>query len=92
MLPENVRSAFDNQYSDLKFIFNVSSAEVVTVLENEDKVYCSENLEGLKIGVQRMGGEKCERCWNYFEEDDLRKGEHSTVCFRCIRNLELTRA
>ena len=88
VLPENVQSVLGGQYSDLKFIFIVSSVEVVTALENENKVYCSKNLEGVKIEVCRMGGEKCERCWNYFEEDDCNKGEHSTVCSRCIKNLE----
>jgi isoleucyl-tRNA synthetase len=46
----------------------------------------------LEIGVSRMEGEKCERCWNYFKEDSSDKGEHLTICFRCIKNLELTRA
>ena len=94
LLPENIRSALNNEYSDLKFIFIVSSAEVVATLidENEDKVYCSENLEGLKVGVSRMGGEKCERCWNYFKEDSHAKGEHLKICFRCINNLDQTKA
>ena len=94
ILPENIRSALNNEYSDLKFIFIVSSAEVVATLidENEDKVYCSENLEGLKVGVSRMGGEKCERCWNYFKEDSHAKGEHLKICFRCINNLDQTKA
>jgi isoleucyl-tRNA synthetase len=94
ILPENIRSALNNEYSDLKFIFIVSSAEVVATLigENEDKIYCSENLEGLKVGVSRMGGEKCERCWNYFKEDSHAKGEHLKICFRCINNLDQTKA
>jgi len=92
ILPNNVSSVLGGECSDLKFIFIVSSVEVVKVLDDEDKVYSSEEMKGLEIGVSRMGGEKCERCWNYFKEDSSNKGEHSTICFRCIKNLELTRA
>ena len=92
VLPGNVSSVLGGECSDLKFIFIVSSVEVVKALDNEGKVYSSEKMKGLEIGVSRMGGEKCERCWNYFKEDRSDKGEHSTICFRCIKNLELTRA
>ncbi len=92
VLPSNVSSVLGGECSDLKFIFIVSSVEVVKALDNEGKVYSSEKMKGLEIGVNRMGGEKCERCWNYFKEDRSDKGEHSTICFRCIKNLELTRA
>ncbi|MCL0046206.1 isoleucine--tRNA ligase [Nitrospinaceae bacterium] len=92
VLPSNVSSVLDGEYSDLKFLFIVSSVELVNVLGDEDKVYSSEKMKDLEIGVSRMGGEKCERCWNYFKEDSSDKGEHLTICFRCIKNLELTRA
>jgi len=92
LLPSNVSFVLGGECLDLKFIFIVSSVELVKVLDNEGKVYSSEKMKGLEIGVSRMGGEKCERCWNYFKEDSSDKGEHSTICFRCIKNLELTRA
>ena len=92
VLPSNVSSVLGDECSDLKFIFIVSSVELVNNLGNEGKVYSSEKMKGLEIGVRRMGGEKCERCWNYFKEDSSNKGEHSTICFRCIKNLEQTRA
>lgn len=92
VLPSDVSSVLGGEFSDLKFIFIVSSVDVVKVLDDEGKVYSSEKMKDLEIGVSRMGGEKCERCWNYFKEDSSDKGEHSTICFRCIKNLELTRA
>jgi isoleucyl-tRNA synthetase len=92
VLPSNISSVLGDECSDLKFIFIVSSVELVNVLGDEGKVYSSEKMKGLEIGVSRMGGEKCERCWNYFKEDSSNKGEHSTICFRCIKNLEQTRA
>jgi len=92
LLPNNVSSVLGGECLDLKFIFIVSSVEIVKVLDDEGKVYSSEKMKGLEIGVSRMEGEKCERCWNYFKEDSSDKGEHLTICFRCIKNLELTRA
>ena len=92
VLPSNVSSVLGDDYSDLKFIFIVSSVKVVTVLEDDSKIYSSEKIEGLKVEVSHMAGEKCERCWNYFEEDNSGKGEHSMICFRCIKNLELEKA
>ena len=92
VLPEGIRSILNSHFSDLKFIFIVSSVEVVTALNNEDKIYSSENLEGLKVGVCRMGGQKCERCWNYFEKNSFNNSEHSTICSRCITNLESVKA
>ena len=92
VLPSNVSSVLGDDYSDLKFIFIVSSVKVVTVLEGDSKIYSSEKIEGLEVEVSHMAGEKCERCWNYFEEDNSGKGEHSMICFRCIKNLELEKA
>ncbi|MGH9357512.1 MAG: isoleucine--tRNA ligase [Terriglobia bacterium] len=39
-------------------------------------------LPGLKIGVARAAGKKCERCWNYSERVGEDK-DHPTVCERC---------
>ncbi|KMP12349.1 isoleucine--tRNA ligase [Candidatus Nitromaritima sp. SCGC AAA799-C22] len=91
-LPESIRSVLGNEFSELKFIFIVSRVEVVSGLEGEDKVYSSENLDGVKICVHPMGGQKCERCWNYFEEDVSARGEHAAVCSRCVGNLESAKA
>jgi len=92
VLPKNICSVLGDNYSDFKFIFIVSSVKVVNSLEEGDTVYSSEKIEGLEVGVSRMGGQKCERCWNYFEEENIDKGEHSMICFRCIANLELEKA
>lgn len=46
-----------------------------------------ESVKGLKVGVDRAKGEKCQRCWNYSE----RVGEfpsHPDVCERCIEVLQ----
>ncbi|MEC7640825.1 MAG: isoleucine--tRNA ligase [Nitrospinota bacterium] len=74
----------------LKYLFIVSEVEITPLLE-EDKDYCSEDIEGLKIRVQPAPGEKCDRCWNYFLEPakDL---EQSTICPRCVENLAAAKA
>jgi len=60
VLPSNVSSVLGDECSDLKFIFIVSSVELVNNLGDEGKVYSSEKMKGLEIGVSRMGGEKCD--------------------------------
>jgi len=58
--------------SDLRYIFIVSQAEIGADLE-----------EGLQIEVEKAGGKKCERCWNY--STAVGKTEsYPTLCERCV--------
>ncbi|WP_320169677.1 isoleucine--tRNA ligase [Maridesulfovibrio sp.] len=61
--------------------FIVSGVEVKPLSEaGEDAVVCEE-LEGLKIKVEKAQGEKCSRCWRY---DTLGTNpEHPELCPRC---------
>jgi isoleucyl-tRNA synthetase len=45
------------------------------------------SISGLKIGVRRAAGAKCERCWNYSEQVG-RNSAYVTVCERCSAALE----
>ena len=87
VLPEKVRSLLQNDLDDLKFIFIVSKADVVDDLSSADNLWKCESLDGAAIAVSAVGGEKCERCWNYF---DPRKDEKSpsSICKRCVGNME----
>jgi isoleucyl-tRNA synthetase len=88
VLPENIRKALGDDFEDdLQFIFIVSEVEVVGSLENATGVYKSEALEGLEVLPKRMGGKKCERCWNYFLEP-AKATEHANICPRCVKNLQ----
>ncbi|OPX38479.1 MAG: isoleucine--tRNA ligase [Desulfobacteraceae bacterium 4484_190.3] len=84
--PEKFRSLLERYAEDIKALFIVSE---VNVLE-EDKVnnpYESTEFEGLKIGVAKAHGQKCERCWHY----SMTVGnspDYPTICQRCIGNLE----
>jgi isoleucyl-tRNA synthetase len=88
VLPDNIRAKLKNDFEDeLKFIFIVSGVELVDSLENETGVYKSEVLDGLEVLPKRMGGQKCERCWNYFLEP-AKATEHPDICPRCVTNLQ----
>ena len=88
VLPDNFRTVLKNDFEDdLKFIFIVSQVDLVNSLENETGVYKSEELEGLQVLSKRMGGQKCERCWNYFLES-AQTTEQANICPRCVNNLQ----
>jgi len=90
-LPSDWRSLLENDRDQLRFIFIVSKAEVVDHLEGADDVFYSEAIEGLQIVVHPAPGNKCERCWNYFEEP-ASVPEPSAICPRCVQNLESAKA
>lgn len=91
VLPENIRSALNNDFAELKSVFIVSHVEVVDSLESGDGVYQSGVLDGVRALPQPMGGQKCERCWNYFLE--AAEGTESVnICPRCVKNLQAATA
>ncbi len=64
---------------ELATLFIVSQVELA---EDLSDAVAGEEVEGLKVRVEKAQGEKCERCWNYATtvgESD----EHPTVCHRC---------
>ncbi|HEX9637163.1 MAG TPA: isoleucine--tRNA ligase [Acidobacteriota bacterium] len=64
---------------ELRFLLIVSQVE----LGRRDGAPAVEQPSGLKVWVERAGGEKCARCWNY-SEDVGRDTEHPTLCERCV--------
>ncbi len=83
--PEKLQGLL-NQYKDmLRALLIVSQVDLV----QEDAVvdpYESTEFQGLKIGVSKARGVKCERCWNYSETVGA-NADHPTICTRCIDNL-----
>jgi isoleucyl-tRNA synthetase len=73
-------------YADiLKELFIVSRATLAD--DDSETDYVSEDIDGLKIGIGKAPGEKCERCWNY----DLSTGKDprfENACARCCAALE----
>ena len=78
------------EQDQLKFIFIVSGVEIADSLRNEQELYVSETMEGVKIAVHPAPGKKCERCWNYFVAEPT--PEHPSICLRCVKNLESAKA
>ena len=73
--PKKAKEAF-NKFTkhELNLLFIVSDA---SISDNEhDKVY-----ENAAVNVLHHDGQKCERCWNYFDELVEVDGAH--VCSRC---------
>ena len=85
-LPEDIKKIVGQYTDDLKFIFIVSKVELVDILNNSDKVYISDSLPGVKIFTERHPGQKCERCWHYFETTSNTQG--NITCQRCQDHLQ----
>ncbi len=43
--------------------------------------------EKLSINIKKASGEKCPRCWNYFQ-DTAKEGEFKGLCGRCAESLK----
>jgi isoleucyl-tRNA synthetase len=65
----------------LRTIF-ITSKVVLKKDADLDGAYESPNVEGLKIGVQPAGTQKCERCWVH-DETVGNNSQHPTICSRC---------
>ena len=77
----------DRYSEDLKFLFIVSKVELVDVLSDSERIYVSNSLPGVKISTERRLGQKCERCWHYFDVD-FHTGD-SLNCQRCQDHLQV---
>jgi len=80
---ENIKKVLEEYSSDLWELFIVSQVEISTVgssiLKNEE--------EGIKVGVVKAEGQKCERCWIY--SPTVGKDEkHPTICSKCLEAIE----
>ena len=65
---------------DLSEILISSNVEYV---ERFDESFESDNDKNFFIKVESVGGNKCPRCWKYFETD-----EDSILCYRCKKVLD----
>ncbi|HZH89594.1 MAG TPA: isoleucine--tRNA ligase [Pyrinomonadaceae bacterium] len=75
--PDPVYSLLANYGDELRYTFIVSQVALVKA---------SDAAAPLGVKVERAGGEKCERCWNY----STRVGEsarYPTACERCVESL-----
>ncbi|HEU18579.1 MAG TPA: isoleucine--tRNA ligase [Deltaproteobacteria bacterium] len=83
--PDTLRTLLTEYLYDLRALLIVSDVSVVPE-DTIDNPYVSPEFEGLKIGVAKAQGKKCERCWHYSKTVGS-SVEHSTICKRCLGNL-----
>ena len=80
---EPLRTLLQEEAGELATLFIVSRAEVVDSLAGGT---ASEALPGLTVRIERAGGEKCPRCWNY-AMDLGTSPDHPALCARCTKAL-----
>ncbi|AEO08509.1 isoleucyl-tRNA synthetase [Buchnera aphidicola str. Ak (Acyrthosiphon kondoi)] len=71
--------------TEIKFIFLTSDIKVKLYDTAPINVKKSKIIPNLKISLKKVQGEKCPRCWHYFNraKNDVKKGN---ICNRCILN------
>ena len=79
----DLQSLLEKYRTALPSIFIVSQVEVIPgplagAIDSE--------VAGLRIGVEKARGQKCERCWNYSEQVG-KDSRYPTVCERCSEAL-----
>lgn len=72
--PEGDRILLETLGDDLRFLLITSTASV-------------ETGEALAVRVTPSESAKCERCWHY-REDVGADPRHTTLCGRCVENIE----
>ncbi|MBI5893210.1 MAG: isoleucine--tRNA ligase [Deltaproteobacteria bacterium] len=72
---------------DILIVSQISLPDKIDKIEGAEVLFGSEEVKGLKIGINKAKGEKCERCWNYSEQVGEFK-EHPKVCERCVEALK----
>ena len=73
------RQLLERYQDELATLFIVSQAERVETLTDG---IAGEEVEGLRIRIEKAQGDKCERCWNYAVSVGSRQ-DHPTICDRC---------
>ena len=73
------RQLLDRYQDELATLFIVSQTELVETLTDG---IAGEEVEGLRVRIEKAEGDKCERCWNYAVSVGSRQ-DHPTICDRC---------
>ncbi len=78
--PQEMRAFLEGFGSGLADLFLVSEVEFGTA--SGQYLVASEEVGGLKVSVEKAGGEKCARCWKYARTVGT-NAAHPTICARC---------
>ncbi|PPI87955.1 isoleucine--tRNA ligase [Candidatus Pantoea edessiphila] len=69
--------------NELKFVFLISSVQILNYKNASNNLYQSEIFEDLKIELHKVKGKKCPRCWHYNDENSM----NNSICNRCYINI-----
>lgn len=79
-----LKAQLEKLADELHFVLITSAASVA---DYDESAGVETELSGLRVLVIHSDHEKCERCWH--QNDSVGKSaEHSTLCSRCIDNVE----
>ncbi|CAL4319849.1 Isoleucine--tRNA ligase [Buchnera aphidicola (Eriosoma lanigerum)] len=81
----NILSTLGNE---LKFIFLTSQAILKKYDLAPEKILSNNSIPELKIHIERIKGEKCNRCWHYVTNLISSKLTNTKICIRCQSNTE----
>lgn len=82
----DLKKELDSLQNELRFVLITSNASVLPANERPDEAIPSD-ISGLWVKVSALSLMKCERCWHR-TEDIGHNPKHSTLCARCIENIE----
>ena len=77
-LKEEIKNFSNEELARLFIVSDVNFDE--NLKENESKLTCSK--------VTKHAGVKCDRCWNYFDESEIKEVEGAHLCPRCLKALK----
>ncbi len=82
--PPKLRATLEENLDNLRTINIISD---ISLAQPADSFYESGEFEGLKIGVTKAAGTKCQRCWMISTTVGISR-EDPGVCERCLKNLK----
>ncbi|PIE70757.1 MAG: isoleucine--tRNA ligase [Deltaproteobacteria bacterium] len=89
--PEDLTGLLTQYAEMMPTLCIVSRVTVETTTPAPENAFFSDEIEGLKICVEKAPGEKCERCWIYSTTVGA-SSDHPTVCERCREALKVIQA
>ncbi len=82
--PADLRDLLERYVAELPFLFIVSGVSIGPVATPTHE---SARLAGLRIGITRQAGVRCDRCWNVTQ--DVGVDPHLPgLCARCVRAIQ----
>jgi len=93
---KNICRLLQNYLDEWPYIFIVSEVALNLDIDTENFSAYNINLQKpnaqlengvINVRVEKAGGEKCVRCWNYSKSIGNNQ-QHPKLCERCIKNLQ----